>query len=282
MSGSNCGYDGDPLQAVARLEAFRDRVPEHAIEVAEGCWRYRRTNAPGVPLILLPGIQGTGDVFFDLATKLGEEVDCVTTTAPPITDAAAMADSQALFMDALGINRTDLFGSSLGGYFAQVFALRHADRVRQIFLANTFYDPALFLAAMPPAAQFADMPAETLVAQNMKTILDPPATEPGQMAFQAVMRAQVGPVQTASAYKSRFMALLHAQGTPRIPMAIGDIVLIDDDRDPMIPAGMRVAMRDRYAGAEHHMIAGGGHMPAIQRPGTVARILRVRELRYTT
>jgi maspardin len=281
MNGSNCGYDGDPRQAVVRLEAFRHRVPEHAIEVAESCWRYRRTDAPGVPLILLPGIQGTGDVFFELAIALGEEVDCVTTTAPPITDAEVMADSQALFMDAVGIDRADLFGSSLGGYFAQVFALRHADRVRQIFLANTFYDPAPFLAGMPPAAQFVDMPADTLMAQNMKTMLDPPATEPGQMALQAVMRAQVGSVQTASAYKSRFMALLRAHAIPRIPIAIGDVVLIDDDRDPMIPPGMRAAMRDRYAGAEHHMIAGGGHMPAIQRPRTVERILRVRNRRYT-
>jgi maspardin len=276
----SCGYGGDPRQAVVRLEAFRDRVPERAIEVAEGCWRYRRTHAPGAPLILLPGIQGTGDVFFELAIALGEEVDCVTTTAPPITDAAAMADSQVLFMDALGIDRADLFGSSLGGYFAQVFALRHPDRVGQIFLANAFYDPAPFLAGMPPSAQFADMPAETLMAQTMKTMLDPPATEPGQMALQAVMRAQVGPVQTASAYKSRFMALLRAHRIPRIPIVIGDIVLIDDDRDPMIPPGMRVAMRDRYAGAEHHMIAGGGHMPAIQRPRAVERILRVREHRY--
>jgi pimeloyl-ACP methyl ester carboxylesterase len=77
------------------------------------------------------------------------------------------------------------------------------------------------------------------------------------------------------------MALLRAHGIPRIPIAIDDIVLIDDDRDPMIPPGMRAAMRDRYAGAEHHMIAGGGHMPAIQRPKTVELILRVRDRRYT-
>src|SRR6202035_6009646 len=112
-------------------------------------------------------------------------------------------------------------------------------------------------------------------------MLVPLATEPGQMAHKALMRAQVGPVQTASAYKSRFMALLRADAIPRIPIATGDIVLIDDDRDPMIPPGMRAAMRDRYAGAEHRMIAGGGHMPAVQRPRTVERILRVRDRRYT-
>jgi pimeloyl-ACP methyl ester carboxylesterase len=95
------------------------------------------------------------------------------------------------------------------------------------------------------------------------------------------MRAQVGPVQTASGYKARFMALLRAHGIPRIPIAIGDIVLIDDERDSMIPPSMRAAIRDRYAGAEHHMIAGGGHMPAIQRPRTVERIIRVRDRRYT-
>jgi maspardin len=270
----NQPYLLDPDKAADRLTQFHSVYKERMCSAGGQRWRYRRTGISARPLFMLPGIQGGGSVFFDLALELGDKLDLVMVTAPPIVDAIAMADAQAALLDALGFRQIDLFGSSLGGYLAQAFAIRHPDRLRKILLANTFADPGPFLAKAPSPAGVGAQPAGQVMAQNLALMLGAPAIDAGQVALQSVMRALVGPVQTADEYKARLMTLLEAVAIQRVPIADDRIVLIDDDADPGIPSSMRTYIRERYRSAPHYMIAGGGHLPAIQRPNSVASILR--------
>jgi len=48
------------------------------------------------------------------------------------------ADDLAAVLDALKVARIDLYGDSYGTYFAQVFALRHADRLRSLVLDGAY------------------------------------------------------------------------------------------------------------------------------------------------
>jgi pimeloyl-ACP methyl ester carboxylesterase len=50
---------------------------------------------------------------------------------------AQMAADVAAVLDDAGIERTNLFGVSLGGYIAQEFALAHPERVEKLVLAST-------------------------------------------------------------------------------------------------------------------------------------------------
>jgi maspardin len=229
----------DADEVVDRLARFQAIYQERASFVGGQQRRYRRTGLSAHPLVMLPGIQGGGSVFFDVALALGDTLDLVTVTAPPIVDAVAMADAQVAFLVALGVQHIDLFGSSLGGYLAQVFGIRHPDRLRKIFLANTFADPAPFLAKAPSADSIAGQPAEQVMAQNLAPMLAAPATDAGQVALQSVMRALVGPVQTADEYKARLITLLESVAIHRLPISDDRIVLIDDDADPNILPEMR-------------------------------------------
>jgi pimeloyl-ACP methyl ester carboxylesterase len=58
-------------------------------------------------------------------------------TAPMYSSALA-ADDLAAVLDALAIRRIDLYGDSYGTYFAQVFALRHPDRLRSLVLDGAY------------------------------------------------------------------------------------------------------------------------------------------------
>src|ERR1700674_266320 len=180
-----------------RLTRFQSTYQEKVSLIDGQRWRCRRTGNSARPLVMLPGIQGGGAVFFDVALALGDKLDLITVTAPPIVDAAAMADAQAEFLLALRIQKIDLFGSSLGGYLAQVFSIRHPDMVGQMFLANTFADPRPFLAKAPSADTVAAQPAAGVMASNIAPTLTAHASDAGQVAMQTVMCALVGPVQTA-------------------------------------------------------------------------------------
>ena len=52
----------------------------------------------------------------------------------PFYGTALATDDLAMILDALAIGRVGLYGDSYGSYFAQVFALRHRDKVRALVL----------------------------------------------------------------------------------------------------------------------------------------------------
>ena len=56
----------------------------------------------------------------------------------PLYSTALAADDLAAVLDALGIGRINLYGDSYGTYFAQVFALRHPDRLRSLVLDGAY------------------------------------------------------------------------------------------------------------------------------------------------
>jgi pimeloyl-ACP methyl ester carboxylesterase len=58
--------------------------------------------------------------------------------AAPAYSTAYAADDLAAILDALKIAHIDLYGDSYGTYFAQVFALRHPERLRTIVLDGAF------------------------------------------------------------------------------------------------------------------------------------------------
>jgi pimeloyl-ACP methyl ester carboxylesterase len=58
--------------------------------------------------------------------------------AAPLYSTALAADDLAAVLDALGVERIGLYGNSYGTYFAQVFALRHPERLRSLVLDGAY------------------------------------------------------------------------------------------------------------------------------------------------
>jgi len=58
--------------------------------------------------------------------------------AAPLYSTALAADDLAGLLDALGIERIGLYGNSFGTYFAQVFALRHPERLGSLVLDGAY------------------------------------------------------------------------------------------------------------------------------------------------
>jgi maspardin len=262
-----------------RLDLFQRIFPRASVEAAGAIWTFRRTPSQGsqaTTTIMLPGIQGGGDVFFDTALRLGKALPLLTVDAPDLEDVSTMTAATAAFLDALGLQRVHILGASLGGYLAQAFALAHPERVDQLLIANGFFDPQPFLSRQPPAATFAAMDAQSLVSKNLAPLLAAPTDDPGVASLQAILTALVGPVQSLTNYKSRLLLLMSAEPLDRPPIPDSRVMLIDDDHDPMVPAEMRNGLRSRYANAERHAVIGGGHMPAIQRPAEFAELVRRR------
>lgn len=265
--------------ALVRMSEVQSRYPVRNITVRDRTWQFRNTQGGNLglrPVLMLAGIQGGGDVFFEVANRLGDNYRLIMVSPPDIADLAEMTQANAAFLDVIGLDKVHVLGSSLGAYLAQDFALSFPARVDQLILANGFFDPALFLAKAPSAAATEREDAASLVGKNMKSMLDQPDSDPGIERLKAVMQALVGPVQTVENYKSRLLLLTNAPALPRPPIPDERVMLIDNDHDPMVLPEMRQALRQRFAAAELHPIDGGGHLPAIQRPDVFNAFVRAR------
>lgn len=255
------------------LALFQKRFPERLLRVGGAEWRVRQTCVSPLNLLLLPGAQGTGDVFFRTALSLGDRINCITVTPPAWSEIDRLADALVDVLDTLELARVDLLGSSLSGYLAQVFATRYADRIDSLFLVSTFFDASEIQQALPSPEQLAKMAPEHVAAELPKWLVPPHARTEGPNDVKTVLGTMVGTSQPLATLKSRALALALTRPVEPVPLPASRIVLIDADDDAVVPPSTRQALRDRYADARQFNLAGGGHYPAILRADEFAHAI---------
>jgi pimeloyl-ACP methyl ester carboxylesterase len=129
-------------------EAITHQTAEtRAVEATGVDFAYRRFGRPsGVPLILLQHFRGNLDNWDPALTDaLAAERDIILvdypgvggSTGEPSRTIAEMARRMIAFVDALGLDRIDLLGFSIGGFAAQEIALVRPTLVRCLVLAAT-------------------------------------------------------------------------------------------------------------------------------------------------
>jgi pimeloyl-ACP methyl ester carboxylesterase len=225
----------------------------------------------GIPLIALPGLQGTGDIHYRLALRLHRlKLRTIAITPPAEPEAWRLADGLAMLLDKLCLDRVHLYGSSIGGYLAQVFAQRHHERVKVLFIGNSFHDPSISQAKYPTLdrvrAESAQARLDATIARTVKMAV----SEPDQAELRDALLAIVGHHQSAEALKARVLCLLTADAIGVVPIPSSRVVLIDSDDDAAISVQQREGLRRRYSRSSHYAISGGGHYPSILRPEELA------------
>lgn len=146
------------------------------VDIAHLDWGDPPHADPGLPLLVIAGLGGgrlayptgflhaLGDAGFHVATYDPRDVGASTrftgTPQPspgrallgrgkPAYTAEDLTDDAAAVLDALGWDRTHVFGMSLGGLVAQRLALRHPDRVASLTSMSAMPSDAGALTGLP-------------------------------------------------------------------------------------------------------------------------------------
>jgi pimeloyl-ACP methyl ester carboxylesterase len=226
-------------------------------------------------LLLLPGTLGTGEIFWQQMRSLGRSMRMIALTYPAVADVERFATGAAEVLRAKGLRNASVLGSSLGGYTAQVLALRHPACVERLVIGNSLCDPqSSWRPTHPPLEELEAMPAHALKAERVARIADWPEPDPGLALAKRVMSLQGHERISARHFKARVLALLRAPNLPVLPLPHERIVVIDCEDDPVMPAPVRQALRARYPGAHVHTLSSGGHFPYISRAAQYTEILR--------
>jgi 3-oxoadipate enol-lactonase len=255
-------------------------VPRARTQEIELHYEERGTGEP--PLLVIAGIPAVASDWASLAGPLSARRRVIaydnrgsgasTVTPGPYTTTQLAADAMAL-LDALDIERADVFGMSLGGMVAQELALGWPERVHKLVLGCTH-------AGLAHAAQ---MPRETGRAFALQTddwaermrALAPFAFARGvdPALLDAFIEKKSKDVQDPLGYTAQIQAVLTHDTYERLPQISAPTLILTGDDDQIIPAASSGVLHDHIPGSRLEVIEGSGHLFFIEQPDATLLVL---------
>jgi maspardin len=265
----------DPASA-ASLRDFRAAHPVRRLTVDGWPWEYVVLGEGDSTVVFLHGMSGAHDIWWQQLEALAPTHRVVAVTYPAVGSLAELAAGVCAVLDAHGMARVTIVGSSLGGYLAQYLVQRHRDRLDQAVFANTFPPNDHLRAAHHHRAVVGRFLPERVVAtafraSNERRIL-PASQDPALVgAFLEEQAQQPGLKRRLLArYRTVIEPFVVADPAPEgLPLLV-----LQSDNDPLIDADLRAALRSTYPTAQVHTFVGGGHFPYLDQPAAYTAELR--------
>ena len=266
----------------ARLAGFRASHRYRTLDVDGVRWQYFAGGAGEQTLLLPSGGTRLPDMYLLLIEALERDFRVIAPAYPAGAGLAGLADGLAAILDAEGVRRADVLGSSFGGFVAQTFARRHPERVRRMLLANTGSPAAAPLPLLPLLIRVLTVLPEnavrSLTGWNWRRWFVP---DPGEDTLfwnklLSDILSRLGKEDLLSALREmNEFAHLPAAGAPGAPAAPPvPVLLIESERDEAFSPRARAALRALYPAAEVRLFAGAGHGVMATRTGEYVSTVR--------
>lgn len=190
---------------------------------------------------------------------------------PAVDSVGALAQRYLPVLDALGLARCHLVGSSLGGWLAAEIALRAPERVDHLVLV----DPAGLPPESPVPNMFRTPPAELLALlcgdEESLATGRARAAAVGDDAVLAERRTR----NTASAARLAGEPYMHDPGLgARLAGLDVPTLLVWGALDGLFPVEMTKQWTAALPSARLHVVEGAGHLPLVDRPEEFVEIVR--------
>ncbi|XP_019446673.1 PREDICTED: maspardin [Lupinus angustifolius] len=248
---------------------FKSQVPLHKIPVGTKQWRYYDFGPKSVPpLICLPGTAGTADVYYKQIMSLSlKGYRVISVDIPRVWNHTEWIQAFEKFLDAIDVHHIHLYGTSLGGFLAQLFAHKRPRRVRSLVLSNSFLDTQSFSAAMPWAPIVSWTPSFLLKRYVLTGIRDGPL-EP---FIADSVDFVVSQVETLSKDDLASRLKLTTDDASVGPLLLSDslITIMDTNDLCAIPQELKDQLSERYPEARRAYLKTGGDFPFLSRPDEV-------------
>jgi 3-oxoadipate enol-lactonase len=229
----------------------------------------------GRPLVLVSGLDGTGQLFYTQVPRLASSFRVATySLRDAATEMAVLVEDLLAVVDAVAPSGEPaiLLGESFGGALSLSFALAHPDRVAALVILNSF--PA-FLPQMRlrlGRAALAAMPwgAMPLVRRLTAFRMHSRHTTPDELRrFLQLMRAT-----TREGYLNRLKVLMHYDVRDQLARLRVPTLFLAADRDHLVPSVEQARyMAARVPGATMRVLEGHGHICLLAPDLDMAEIL---------
>lgn len=254
-------------------DRFAAAHPEKRIALNGREWGVIEMAADGPALLLIPGTLGRADIFWQQMEALAGRAHIIAVTYPRSSGVAEWADDLVALLEARGVMRATVLGSSLGGYLAQYLAASHPARVDRLVAANTLFDTTPAKQNPPYSSDLDTAPIDELRAGFGRGLGAWAETHPDQREMVELLLAEVGGRIPEPELRCRLKGIKNAPALPPVDLDRQRIVTIEASDDPLIPPFMREEVRQALKPAVAYRFDGGGHFPYIVRSVLYTHIL---------
>ena len=261
-----------------------------------GATLHYATSGAGAPILLIPGL-GLDHSYYRFGIPLlarhlqvlavdPRGIGRSTKSAPPYT-VEAWADDFAVMIDKLGFGPIHVLGSSLGGSMALALAQRHPGKLKSLMVVGGFSEldratelnfrlrlrlieklgmsdeVADYMGLWTLTRKFINSDAGYATMRANQDIIRANSTENYSAFVEALLtwgRCQPGQEQEA-----KFTTLLDSIALPTL--------VVTSDNDHLIPKELSDLIAARIAGATLVVMPGAGHIPFMEQPAEVVRIV---------
>src|SRR6187551_1203599 len=148
-TGQNISNPFSPASSFQSKAFILDNMPSHNVTVGDINIAYKQMGkADGRPIILITGASATMDMWNPLLLEklISANYNVIIFENRGVGESTAgtkefsigqFANDTFGMLDALGINKADVLGWSMGGFIAQQLAVTHPDRVNNLILYAT-------------------------------------------------------------------------------------------------------------------------------------------------
>ncbi|KAG6552681.1 hypothetical protein Mapa_005628 [Marchantia paleacea] len=258
---------------------FKGQVPLHHISIGTSHWRFYDYGPKSVPpVVCLCGIAGTADVFYKQILSLSAKgYRVIAADAPPVRSHQEWVSSFEKFLDTLGAHHVHLYGTSLGGFLAQLFAQYRVRRVKSLLLSNTFLDTRAFHDGITWSSFITWTPEFVLKRYILSGIRDGPQEPLIADSIDFV----VGQLETLSREElaSRLILNTAPAAIGQLPIPDSAITIMDTNDYCAVPQMLKDQVAARYSGARRAHLKTGGDFPFLSRAGEVTLHLQLHLMR---
>ena len=257
----------------ASLASFRQAHPPTQLLVDGASWEFIRTGHGDQGLLFLHGMAGAYDIWWQQIQALQNRCQIVSLTYPAVDTLEGLRHGINAVLQAAGVDRFTVVGSSLGGYLAQYLIARQPERIRRAVFANTFPPNSILARRTRGANLLIRLVPQALLMAGMRwnTWLSIyPAS-----GRSALLKAYLDEGTYRSMDKARFLARYRAVVEWFDPPDISGIpvLIIESANDPLISPALQQLLKRTYPSARVHTFGAVGHFPYVNESQAYSAVL---------
>ena len=261
-------------------------LAEHSVSAAGHDIHYL-AGGSGEPVVLLHGIFAEKDHWVDFARPLTGDFRVIAPDLPGFgasgrhDDARYSYDAQverlAAFLDALGLPRVHLAGSSMGGTLAVLFALRHPQRVASVGLIGSPHGiRSPHASVMDRRIDAGEAPLVVRTASEFDAMMDLVFARRPFLPYPVLHASRQEAIARADSNMRLWREQLADRYTldERIGRLTAPLLVLWGESDRVFDVSGAASIVGRLPQAQAEVLPGVGHLPMMEAPDASARAYR--------
>jgi 3-oxoadipate enol-lactonase len=235
---------------------------------------YYEIHGDGEPLLMIQGYSFYSGHWMTLVPEVSKEYRAIIfdnrgtgrtdKPEPPYTMKMMAADAKGL-LDAIGVDRANVFGVSMGGMIAQEFALTYPDKVLNLVIGCSNCGGKKSVIPTPEALAFLFSPdmakfsVEERARQTAPWIWTKDFIDSHPQAVEALVAITAKYPTPTQGYAGHGSAIAGHDTCDRLPQIKVPTLVIAGDSDRLIPNENSKIIASRIPGAELVIVENAGH-----------------------